>query len=170
MDQAAYYLHRVISSWVQAAGVLVAAAAFIYSVIRGQLEARLLVYQTSKDAWNKYLSLCADHPELELLPVDPQAFKLPSGKERRLEMLAIAVLLGHIEQHYVLATKTGLFGRVEAKEIRPLLVYLASRRGFEEAFTILAPMYRTDFAKYVKRALAEAKSLPISTDTDGQRP
>jgi hypothetical protein len=67
MELSDYYLHRVVTSWLQLGAVLVAAAALIISIIKSRIDRKVAIYEAAHEGLVKFLELSVAHPDLYLL-------------------------------------------------------------------------------------------------------
>ena len=149
MDETTYQLHLAIAAWIQAGGVFVAVAVFLFSIVRSRLESRLRVYEAGHDGWMQFLNVAGQHPDLRLLDPDDTRPKERPQEDREVQRAAYLMLLAVLQREYFLSNKTG-----QRRKSSTLLVQFASTYvtdpEFMAAFEVSKFLYRQDFIQWLE--------------------
>ncbi len=107
MELSDYYIHRVITSWLQLGAVLVAAVALIISIIKSRIDRKVAIYEAAHEGLVKFLELSIAHPDLYLLePENRHGIEL-TETQREQERSAYMLFLVSYERMYRSARATG---------------------------------------------------------------
>jgi hypothetical protein len=148
MDETTYQLHRAIAAWIQAGGVFVAVAVFLFSIVRSRLESRLRVYEAGHEGWMQFLNIAAQHPDLRLLDPDDTRSQERPQEGREVERAAYLMLLAVLQREYFLSNKTGQ--RSKSSTLVQFASTYVTDPEFKAAFAVSRFLYRQDFIQWLE--------------------
>ena len=108
MELSDYYLHRVITSWLQVGAVFVAAAALVLSMIKTRRDAKRALTAVAHEGFLKFVELSARYPELYQRPTANHA-RRKKLKRKQNKPLPTSGLL-YVRLFAVLLVKMNLLG------------------------------------------------------------
>ncbi len=113
MELSDYYLHRVITSWLQLGAVLVAAIALIISIVKARIDSKVALYDAAHEGFIKFLELSIAVPELHLLEPEKRSSVEETETQRERVRSAYMLFLVSYERMYRYAKATGQLTQLE---------------------------------------------------------
>lgn len=167
MDETTYQLHRAIAAWIQAGGVFIAVAVFLFSIVRSRLESRLRVYEAGHEGWMQFLNIAAQHPDLRLLDPNNTRSQERPREESEVERAAFLLLLAVLQREYYLSNKTGQRGKSSTLLVQFASAYVTDPE-FMAAFAASRFLYRQDFIEWLEDVAEGVSNSPgasmVTTD------
>ena len=152
MELSDYYLHRVITSWLQVGAVFVASAALVLSMIKTRREAKRALTAAAHEGFLKFVELSARYPELKLLYPEERADSERSAAEREIERSAFILLLSTYERLFHDAESTNQVEKL--REVEKLITAYARSDWFRESCELYAAFSDNRFSRYMLRKIA----------------
>ncbi len=147
MELSDYYLHRVITSWLQVGAVFVAAAALVLSMIKTRRDAKRALTAVAHEGFLKFVELSARYPELYLMQPENHPNKELSPSERGIERSAFILLLSTYERLFLDARSTNQHEKL--REIEKLITAYAGYDQFRETCLLYMAFSENGFAKHL---------------------
>ena len=142
-----YYLHRVITSWLQVGAVLVAAAALVLSMIKARREAKRALTAVAHEGFLKFVELSTRYPDLYLMHPEKRPNKELSPSEREIERSAFILLLSTYERLFLDAGSTNQHEKL--REIEKLITAYAGYDQFRETCLLYMAFSENGFARHL---------------------
>lgn len=151
MELTNYELHRVITSYLQAGGVIVAAAALAFSMVKARIEKRNTLSDVAHEGLLKFVELSARYPQLYLLEPEKRPDTGLRRDEREVERSAYILLLLTYERMYRYARSTDQLGKL--KKIEKIILAYAGIERFMEAYDLIVSISGASFIKQLNGLL-----------------
>lgn len=148
-----YYLHRVITSWLQVGAVFVAAAALLLSMKKASRDAKRALTAVAHDGFLKFVKLSAEYPDLYLMQPEKRPNKELSFSEREIERSAFVLLLSTYERLFLDAGCTNQLEKL--REIEKLITVYAGYDQFQEACLLYIAFSENKFAKHLNALIKQ---------------
>ena len=151
MELTNYELHRVITSYLQAGGVIVAAVALAFSMVKARIEKRNTLSDVAHEGLLKFVELSARYPQLYLLEPEKRPDTGLRREEREVERSAYILLLLTYERMYRYARSTDQLGKL--KKIEKIILAYAGIERFMEAYDLIVSISDASFIKQLNGLL-----------------
>jgi hypothetical protein len=146
-----YYLHRVITSWLQVGAVVVAAAALVLSMIRARREAKRALTAAAHEGFLKFVELSARYPELSLMHPEKRPNKELSLAEKEIERSAFILLLSTYERLFHDAESTNQVDKL--REVDKLITAYAHSNRFRETCELYSAFSENRFSGHLLKKI-----------------
>ncbi len=151
MELSDYYLHRVITSWLQVGAVLVAAAALVLSMIKARREAKRALTAVAHEGFLKFVELSTRYPDLYLMHPEKRPNKEISSTEKEIEHSAFILLLSTYERLFHDAESTNQAGKL--REVKKLITAYAGFDQFRETCELYSAFSENRFSEHLLRKM-----------------
>ena len=131
MELTDYEIHRVITSYLQAAAVIVAAITLGFSVAKARIKKRNILNDEAHEGLLRFVDLSARYPHLYLLNPEKRPDIDLSDEEKEVERSAYILLILTYERMYRYAKSTEQLG--ELRKIEKMIEAYGSIERFREA-------------------------------------
>ena len=175
-----YEWNRVVTSWVQAAGVLVAAAAFVISLRKNRQDQKknerdrqVALYESLKSEWSAFFVACRNNPDLDIffLPLQRgegilEEEQLKQSNNKRLEQIGFAQLFWIVQRNYVRADQDELLAELQRAEWNAFLSEYFKRYNCLDAWDELKGFYDKKFVEYIESNYASKSRIVVSNELE----
>lgn len=149
MTESMYYLHRVIASWFQALGVVVAVAVFVFSVIRTRKQTALDRYNDITTGWSSFFKMCRDNPDLDINPLDVKTTDKEGIAKLNRESASILEILTLLERAYVLDAISRSISQVPHEALANFIKLYINRESFLRVYQKTKQLFDIRFVIWI---------------------
>ncbi len=143
MELTDYEMHRVITSYLQAGAVIVAAITLGFSVLKARTKKRNILNDEAHEGLLRFVELSTRYPRLYLLHPENRPDIELSDEEREVERSAYILLILTYERMYRYAKSTKQLGQL--RKIEKMIEAYGSIERFREALDLMIPISDLNF-------------------------
>ena len=143
MELTDYEMHRVITAYLQAAAVIVAAITLGLSMVKARIEKRNILNDEAHEGLLRFVKLSAKYPRLHLLHLEKHPDTDLSDEEKEVERSAYILLILTYERMYRYAKSTEQLGQL--RKIEKMIEAYGSIDRFREARDLIVSISDLNF-------------------------
>ena len=156
MELTDYEMHRVITAYLQAAAVIVAAITLGLSMAKARIEKRNILNDEAHEGLLRFVDLSARYPRLYLLDLEKRPDTDLSDEEKEVERSAYILLILTYERMYRYAKSTEQLGQL--RKIEKMIEAYGSIDRFREARDLIVSISDLNFTNQLNRLINKDSS------------
>jgi hypothetical protein len=150
MGQNTFNILSIVAAWIQCIGVIVAAVAVVVAIRQNRRERRLAIYESANFPWVEWLTVCRQHPKLDVFFTPQVESPNLSNEDQRIEKMIFLQFLLAIERLSILQKgEPNTFGDLRSEEWRAFLAPFLERDNFRSAYKIFRPILHNELVNFI---------------------
>ena len=161
MDQNTLNILSIVAAWIQCIGIIAAAVAVVVAIRQNRRERRLAIYESANSPWVEWLTVCRQHPQLDVFFTPHVKSPNLSNEDRRIEQMIFLQFLLAIERVCILQKgERHTFGDLRSEEWRAFLAPFLERDNFRSAFKIFRPILHNELVNFMDSIMNRNRKNP----------